>query len=42
MRLKKLILHLCVLGFLCGQIPAATVEAEGSAPGDMKTAPYLF
>jgi hypothetical protein len=36
--MKKLILNLCVLGVLCGQIQAATVEAEGRAPGDMKTA----
>jgi hypothetical protein len=36
--MKKLILNLCVLCVLCGQIQAATVEAEGRAPGDMKTA----
>jgi hypothetical protein len=36
--MKKLILNLCVLGVLGGQIQAATVEAEGRAPGDMKTA----
>jgi hypothetical protein len=36
--ISKLILNLCVLGVLCGQIQAATVEAEGRAPGDMKTA----
>jgi hypothetical protein len=36
--MKKLILNLCVLAVLCGQIQAATVEAEGRAPGDMKTA----
>ena len=38
MRLKKLILNLCVL---CGQIQAASVESEGRAPGDMKTAREL-
>jgi hypothetical protein len=36
--IRKLILNLCVLGVLGGQIQAATVEAEGRAPGDMKTA----
>jgi hypothetical protein len=36
--MKKLILNLCVLCVLCGQIQAATFEAEGRAPGDMKTA----
>jgi len=36
--MKKLILNLCVLCVLGGQIQAATVEAEGRAPGDMKTA----
>lgn len=36
--MKKLILNLCVLGVLGGQIQAASVEAEGRAPGDMKTA----
>jgi hypothetical protein len=36
--MKKLILNLCVIGVLGGQIQAATVEAEGRAPGDMKTA----
>jgi len=36
--MKKLILNLCVLCVLCGQIHAASVEAEGRAPGDMKTA----
>ena len=39
--MKKLILNLCVLGVLGGQLHAASVEAEGRAPGDMKTAPYL-
>lgn len=39
--MKKLILHLCVLGVLGGQIQAATVEAEGRVPGDMKTTPKL-
>jgi hypothetical protein len=38
MIMKKLILNLCVLGVLGAQIQAATVEAEGRAPGDMKTA----
>ena len=33
MRLKNLILHLCLLGVLGGQIKAATVEAEGRAFG---------
>jgi hypothetical protein len=41
MIMKKLILNLCVLGVLGGQIQAATVEAEGRAPGDMKTTPNL-
>ncbi len=41
MIMKKLILNLCVLGVLGGQIQAASVEAEGRAPGDMKTAPNL-
>ncbi len=39
--MKKLILNLCVLGVLGvlgAQIQAASVEAEGRAPGDMKTA----
>jgi hypothetical protein len=36
--ISKLILNLCVLGVLGGQIQAASVEAEGRAPGDMKTA----
>ena len=36
--MKKLLLNLCVLGVLAGQIQAASVEAEGRAPGDMKTA----
>ncbi len=36
--ISKLVLNLCALGLLCGQIQAATVEAEGRAPGDMKTA----
>ncbi len=36
--MKKLILNLCALCVLGGQIQAATVEAEGRAPGDMKTA----
>ena len=36
--ISKLILNLCVLCALGGQIQAATVEAEGRAPGDMKTA----
>ena len=36
--LSKLLLQLCILGVLGGQIQAATVEAEGRAPGDMKTA----
>lgn len=36
--MKKLILNLCALCVLCGQIQSATVEAEGRVPGDMKTA----
>ena len=36
--MKKLILHLCVLGVLIGQIQAVQVEAEGRAAGDQKTA----
>jgi len=36
--LSRLLLQLCVLGVLGGQIQAASVEAEGRAPGDMKTA----
>ena len=36
--MKKNILLLCALCFLGGQIQAASVEAEGRAPGDMKTA----
>jgi hypothetical protein len=36
--MKKLILHLCVLGVLSGQIQAEQVEAEGRAAGDQKTA----
>lgn len=42
--MKKLMLLLCLLGVLsvlsvlCGQIQAASAEAEGRAPGDMKTA----
>ena len=36
--MKKLILQLCALGAIAAQIQAATVEAEGRAPGDMKTA----
>jgi len=36
--MKKLILNLCVLGVLAGQIQAASVEAEGRAAGDAKTA----
>ena len=36
--MKKLLLNLCVLGVLGSQIQAASVEAEGRAPGDMKTA----
>jgi hypothetical protein len=39
--MKKLILNLCVLGVLSGQIQATTVESEGRAPGDMKTAREL-
>jgi hypothetical protein len=42
MRLKNLILTSSVLLLTSYFAPAATVEAEGSAPGDMKTAPYLF
>jgi hypothetical protein len=34
----KNLLHLCAPCLLCGQIPAALIEAEGRAPGDMKTA----
>ena len=40
--MKYVLLNLCVLGVIGAQIQAATVEAEGRAPGDMKTAPYLF
>jgi hypothetical protein len=36
--MKKLLLKLCALCVLCGQLQAALVEAEGRAPGDMKTA----
>jgi hypothetical protein len=36
--MNKLILNLCVLGVLGGHIQAASVEAEGRAPGDMKPA----
>jgi hypothetical protein len=36
--MKKLILQLYALCVLCGHLQAATVEAEGRAPGDMKTA----
>ena len=36
--MKKIIFCLCALCLLCGQIPAAIIEAEGRAPGDMKTA----
>ena len=36
--MKKLILNLCALCVLGGQLHAASVEAEGRAPGDMKTA----
>jgi hypothetical protein len=39
--LSRLLLQLCVLGVLGGQIQAASVEAEGRAPGDMKTAREL-
>jgi hypothetical protein len=39
--MKKLILNLCVLCVLGGQIQAASVKAEGRAPGDMKTAREL-
>ncbi len=35
---KNLLLNLCVLGVNGGQIQAAPVEAEGRAPGNMKTA----
>ena len=36
--MKKTLLHLCALGAIVTQIQAASVEAEGRAPGDMKTA----
>ena len=36
--MKKLILHLYVLGVLGGQIQAVQVKAEGRAAGDQKTA----
>lgn len=36
--MKKLILHLCALCVLCGQIQAAPVEAEGRAAGDLPNA----
>jgi hypothetical protein len=39
--MKYMILSLCALCVLGGQIQAATVEAEGRAPGDMKTAREL-
>jgi hypothetical protein len=39
--MKKLIINLCVLCVLGGQIQAATVETECRAPGDMKTTPNL-
>ena len=34
----KLFLNICAVGVLGSQLQAASVEAEGRAPGDMKTA----
>ena len=36
--MKKLLLHIFVMALFIGQIQAVQVEAEGRAPGDMKTA----
>lgn len=36
--MKKLVLYLCLLGVLSGQIQATQVEAEGRAAGDLPNA----